>query len=52
MVALVANLLVCVVATFLFRALKVADGTDVTQNAEYFADQDDPRLRDLQEVVQ
>jgi solute:Na+ symporter, SSS family len=52
MVALIANLVVCLVATPILRALKVADGTDITQNTEYFADQDDPRLRDLEEIVQ
>jgi SSS family solute:Na+ symporter len=49
--ALVANLVVCVVATWLFRALKVADGVDLTKADEYFADQNDPRLRDIPEVV-
>jgi SSS family solute:Na+ symporter len=49
--ALLANLLVAVVATFVFRAMKVAEGEDVTKPDEYFADQGDPRLRDLPEVV-
>jgi len=34
-----------------FRAMKVAEGEDVTQSDEYFADQGDPRLKDLPEVV-
>ncbi len=49
--ALVANLIVCALATLLFRAMKVPDGEDATQHSEYFADQGDPRLRDLPEIV-
>jgi SSS family solute:Na+ symporter len=49
--ALVANLVVCVIATWLFRAMKVADGVDATQSDEYFADAGDPRVHDLPEVV-
>ena len=41
----------CVVATLVFRAMKVADGEDVTQSDEYFADAGDPRVHDLPEVV-
>ena len=49
--ALLANLLVAVVATLVFRAMKVPEGDDATKADEYFADQGDPRLRDLPEVV-
>jgi SSS family solute:Na+ symporter len=49
--ALLANLLVCAVATLLFRAMKVPDGVDVTNPDEYFADSGDPRLHDIPEVV-
>jgi len=49
--ALLANLLVCAVATLLFRAMRVPDGVDATHPDEYFADQGDPRLRDIPEVV-
>jgi SSS family solute:Na+ symporter len=49
--ALVANLVVCVVATFVFRALNVPEGEDRTKPDEYFADRGDPRLRDIPEVV-
>ncbi|MDQ3094500.1 MAG: sodium:solute symporter, partial [Actinomycetota bacterium] len=49
--AILVNLVVCVLATFVFRAMKVPDGEDVTKSSEYFADQDDPRLRDMPEVV-
>ena len=49
--ALVANLVVCALGTLIFRAMNVPDGEDATQHSEYFADRDDPRLRDLPEVV-
>jgi solute:Na+ symporter, SSS family len=49
--ALVANLVVCVLGTLAFRALKVPDGTDATRADEYFADAGDPRVHDLPEVV-
>jgi SSS family solute:Na+ symporter len=49
--ALVANLVVCAVATLVFRAMKVADGVDATQPDEFFADAGDPRVHDIPEVV-
>jgi SSS family solute:Na+ symporter len=49
--ALLGNLVVCAIATLLFRAMKVADGVDVTNPTEYFADSGDPRLHDIPEVV-
>jgi SSS family solute:Na+ symporter len=49
--ALAANLIVAGIATLVFRAMKVPDGVDVTRDDEYFADQGDPRLHDLPEVV-
>jgi solute:Na+ symporter, SSS family len=49
--ALVANLVVCVLATLLFRAMKVPDGDDLTKPDEYFADSGDPRLRDIPELA-
>ena len=49
--AILANLAVCALATWLLRAIKAPEGTDATSHSEYFADQDDPRLRDLPEVV-
>jgi SSS family solute:Na+ symporter len=51
LLALLGNLVVCVIATLLFRAMKVAEGVDVTNPDEYFADSGDPRLHDLPEVV-
>jgi SSS family solute:Na+ symporter len=50
-VAILANLIVCAVGTLILRAAKVPDGVDATSPTEYFADQDDPRLRDLPAVV-
>ncbi len=41
------NLLVAVVATFLFRAFKAAEGHDETIPADYFADAGDPRVEKL-----
>jgi SSS family solute:Na+ symporter len=49
--ALLANLVVCVVGTWLLRAIKVPDGEDTTRTSEYFADRDDPRVHDVPEVV-
>jgi len=49
--ALVANLVVCAIATLVFRAMKVADGVDATQPDEYFADAGDPRVHEIPEVV-
>ncbi len=49
--ALLANLVVGAIATVVLRAMKVPDGVDVTKPDEYFADQGDPRLRDLPEAV-
>jgi solute:Na+ symporter, SSS family len=49
--ALAANLIVCAIATLVFRAMKVREGVDVTEDDEYFADEGDPRLHDLPEIV-
>ncbi len=49
--ALLANIVVAVLATVALRAVGAADGVDATKPDEYFADQGDPRLRDLPEVV-
>jgi SSS family solute:Na+ symporter len=51
LLALLANLVVCVVGTLVLRAAKVPEGVDVTKTTEYFADRGDPRVRDLPEVV-
>ncbi|ACU70282.1 Na+/solute symporter [Catenulispora acidiphila DSM 44928] len=48
--ALVVNLIVAVVLTLVFRALKVADGIDETQSADYTADEGDADLPNLIEA--
>jgi SSS family solute:Na+ symporter len=48
--ALVLNLIVAVVLTVVFRALKVADGVDETQSADYTADEGDADLPELVEA--
>ncbi|HWI01844.1 MAG TPA: sodium:solute symporter, partial [Propionibacteriaceae bacterium] len=40
--ALLVNVVVAVVLTFVFRALKVGNGTDITETNDYFADLGDP----------
>jgi SSS family solute:Na+ symporter len=49
--AVSANLLAVVIATFVLRAMNVPEGTDGTGLEDYFADKGDPRVRDLPEVV-
>ncbi len=46
-VALLVNLLVTVVATFVLRAMKVDDGVDGTADTDYTAEREDPSVRDL-----
>ena len=46
-IAIVANLLVAIVVTFVLRAMNVEDGRDETTLRDYFADRGDPRVRDL-----
>ncbi|WP_281286921.1 monocarboxylate uptake permease MctP [Nonomuraea turkmeniaca] len=46
-VALAVNLVVAALGTLLFRALKVADGPDATSRDDYFADEGDPKVKDL-----
>jgi solute:Na+ symporter, SSS family len=50
-VALAANLLVCIVGTFVLRAVNAPDGEDRTRAGEYHADLGDPRVHELPEVV-
>jgi SSS family solute:Na+ symporter len=49
--AFVINVMVAVVLTFALRALKTPAGTDVTIKGDFFADEDDPRVRRLDEGV-
>ena len=50
-VALVANLVVCVLGTLLLRG-RVPEGEDRTQLRDYTADQGDPRVHEIPEVVE
>ena len=45
--AVLVNLLVAVVATFILRAAHVAEGTDDTREDDYVADRGDARVHDL-----
>ncbi|TMR36631.1 sodium:solute symporter [Nonomuraea zeae] len=45
--ALAVNLIVAVLGTLAFRAAKVADGDDATARHDYFADEGDPDVKDL-----
>ncbi|MFG2074111.1 monocarboxylate uptake permease MctP [Nonomuraea maritima] len=45
--ALIVNLVVAAVGTLIFRAAKVADGQDATKRGDYFADEGDPDVKDL-----
>ncbi|MFC5824832.1 monocarboxylate uptake permease MctP [Nonomuraea insulae] len=45
--AVIVNLVVAVVVTWILRAAKVADGQDATSRDDYFADRGDPKVKDL-----
>jgi solute:Na+ symporter, SSS family len=44
LITVVINLIVAVIVTAVLRATKVADGTDVTEPDDYYADEGDPRV--------
>ncbi|MEV4311601.1 monocarboxylate uptake permease MctP [Actinocrispum sp. NPDC049592] len=46
-VALIGNLVVAAVVTWILRARKVPNGLDKTQNSDYHADEGDPRLKEV-----
>jgi SSS family solute:Na+ symporter len=46
-VAVAVNVAVAALLTLLFRAIKVADGEDATARDDYFADEGDPKVKDL-----
>ncbi|MCE7005180.1 sodium:solute symporter [Kibdelosporangium philippinense] len=46
-VALLANLVIAIVVTWILRARKVHNGVDQTQDADYHADEGDPRLKEV-----
>jgi SSS family solute:Na+ symporter len=50
-VAVLVNLVVALIGTLILRAGKVPEGTDVTAEDDYFADEDDPRVEPLPEAV-
>lgn len=47
-VAFAINLIVAVILTLLFRAMKLPDGKDITRNSDYGADENDPKVAKLQ----
>ena len=49
--AFVINLIVAVVLTVVFRALKVPEGVDSTHHTDYHADTGDPGVEDLPEIL-
>jgi SSS family solute:Na+ symporter len=49
--AFVINMIIVLVLTAIFRAAGVPDGTDETRLADYTADGDDSRVKDLPELV-
>jgi solute:Na+ symporter, SSS family len=49
--AFVINAIVAVVLTVVFRALKVADGTDSTTKSDYGADEDDPKVAEIAKEI-
>jgi SSS family solute:Na+ symporter len=49
--AIVTNLVVCVIATFVLRAMNAPEGEDRTHPDEYFADRGDPRIHELPVVA-
>ncbi|MDQ3454920.1 MAG: sodium:solute symporter family protein [Actinomycetota bacterium] len=51
-IAVLVNLLVTVLATVIFRRMRLPAGTDGTGIDDYFANEGDPRVKDLPEVVE
>ena len=49
--AFVINLVVAVVLTFVFRAMKAPDGVDQTEPSDYYADEGDPRVQPIDELT-
>jgi solute:Na+ symporter, SSS family len=46
-IAVLVNLIVAIIVTFVLRAANVPDGADETQPRQYVADRGDPRIHDL-----
>jgi len=51
-IAVLVNLLVTALATVIFRRMRLPAGTDGTGIDDYFANEGDPRVKDLPEVVE
>ncbi|WP_202868965.1 monocarboxylate uptake permease MctP [Kribbella antibiotica] len=51
LIAFSLNLVIVIALTLVFRALKVAPGVDVTHPSDYTADQGDPGVKDLPELL-
>ena len=49
--AFVINVIVAAVLTAVLRALKAPAGEDITLTEDYRADQGDPRVRDITEII-
>jgi solute:Na+ symporter, SSS family len=49
--ALLANLIVTLVVTFVLRAMRVPDGVDATEESDYTAEREDPTFRELPEPL-
>src|SRR3954454_17547401 len=52
LLALLVNLIVVVVVTFILRAMRVAEGVDATDEADYTAEREDPSFRELPEPLE
>ena len=50
--AFVINLIVAVVLTFVFRAMKSPEGVDQTEPSDYYADEGDPRVQPIDELTE
>jgi SSS family solute:Na+ symporter len=49
--ALVLNLVIAAILTFVFRAMKTDEGADETEPGDYHADADDPRVEPIDELT-
>jgi SSS family solute:Na+ symporter len=49
--AFVINVVVVIVLTLVFRAVKVPDGVDSTHPTDFVADRGDPGVKDLPEII-
>jgi SSS family solute:Na+ symporter len=47
-VAFAINLIVAAILSVVFRTMKLPDGKDITRNSDYGADEDDPKVAELQ----